>query len=66
MTTSIIVPLQPDAPDLAHFADDLAALGPCTSRELAIQYLDQNLGDEWTGTFDQAVTAYEPTCRYYT
>ena len=51
------------APNLAEFAHDMAQLGRFTARELAIQYLDQNLAEGQD--FDQAVEGFIPWCRYY-
>ena len=42
----------------------MAQLGPFTARELAAQYLDQNLADD-NQDFDEAVEAFEPTCQQY-
>lgn len=59
-----LVKLQPGAPDIAEFAEDMAQLGPFTAKELAIQYLDQYLapGED----FDESVEAFTPTAAYYT
>lgn len=59
------VPLIEGATDLAEFASDMAQLGPMTAKSLAIQYLDQNLGEDWSGTFDEAVEAFLPQTQYY-
>lgn len=65
MSATPIIPLCPDAPDIAEFAQDLAELGRFTSRNLAVQYLDQYLAPEFDGEFQDAVRAFEPQCRYY-
>lgn len=62
--TDRIAPKLIDRPaDLAEVAEALAELGPMTAKDLAVQYLDQNLaqGED----FDAAVKAFTPQCRYY-
>lgn len=66
--TTATVPLRPGATDLAQFADDMAQLGPFTAKELATQYLDQNIANGYEAefsSFDEAVAAFTPSCRYY-
>ena len=63
MIVKTAVKLTDQPTDLAEFADDLAQLGPFTAKELAIQYLDQNLADGQD--FYAAVKAFVPQCRYY-
>ncbi len=57
------VKLIDDATNLAEFADDMAQLGEITARDLALQYLDQNLADG--ENFWEAVTTFEKQCEYY-
>lgn len=63
MATTQTVQLMEGATDLAHFASDMAQLGPFTAKDLAVQYLDQNLAEG--EDFDAAVKAFTPACAYY-